>query len=457
MPSTSTMQDVKSLIELLGSASEEEVDAFLKSLSDETLQALPYLFEFWALPHQLEPAGDWSTWVILGGRGAGKTRAGAEWVRSKVEGAGPADAGQHKRVALIGETLDQVREVMVFGDSGIIANSPPDRVPEWHAARRALVWPNGAEAWAMSASSPEHLRGPQFDCVWADELGKWKKARDTWDMMQFALRLGEDPRALVTTTPRNIGILKEILEADDTVATHAPTEANRANLAPSFLKKVYLDYGGSRLGKQELDGKMIEDVEGALWPAHVLDGLQKADVPEMDRIIVAVDPPASGKSTADACGIIVAGVQTHGGGPEHWKAWVLADESVRGASPAAWAKVVADTAKTWQADRVVAEVNQGGDMVEAVLRQQAPMLAYRAVHATRGKTVRAEPVAALYEQGRVCHAKGLRTLEDQMAEMTLTGFAGKGSPDRVDALVWALTDLMIDPAASFTMPRIKRL
>ena len=451
------MPDVKSLTELLGSASEAETEAFLKSLSDETLLALPYLFEFWALPHQIEPKGDWATWVVLGGRGAGKTRAGAEWVRSKVEGGEPSDPGAYKRVALIGETLDQVREVMVFGDSGIIASSPPDRKPEWHSARRALVWPNGAEAWAMSASSPENLRGPQFDCVWADELGKWKKVRETWDMLQFALRLGDDPKALVTTTPRNIGVLKEILDADNTDVSHAATDVNRANLAPSFLKKVYTDYGGSRLGQQELDGKMIEEVEGALWPLGLIDGLRQASFPELDRIIVAVDPPASGKPTADACGIVVAGLETCGGGPEDWTAWVLADESIRGASPATWAKVVADAAKAWQADRVVAEINQGGDMVEAVLRQQAPLLSYRGVHATRGKIVRAEPVAALYEQGRVKHLKGLQDLESQMGEMTLMGFEGKGSPDRVDALVWALTDLMIDPVAKFKRPQVRRL
>lgn len=451
------MQDAKSLTELLGSASEVEIEDFLSSLSDQTLMALPYLFEFWALPHQREPIGDWASWVIMGGRGAGKTRAGAEWVRQQVEGAAPYDAGGCRRVALIGETLDQVREVMVFGESGIMACSPPDRKPEWQAARRVLVWPNGAEAWAMSASSPEALRGPQFDCAWADELGKWRRGRDTWDMLQFALRLGDHPKTLVTTTPRNIGVLKEILEAADTVVTHAPTTANRANLAPGFLTKVYADYSGSRLGQQELEGKMLEDVEGALWPLDCLDAVKRPDAPHLDRIVVAVDPPASSKSTADACGIVVAGLQQIGEGPQDWRAWVLEDASVRGSSPAQWAARVVDAARTWQADRVVAEVNQGGDMVETVLRQQDPLLSYRGVHASRGKSVRAEPVAALYEQGRVFHLPGLRELEAQMGEMTVIGFEGKGSPDRVDALVWALTDLMIDPAAAFRRPQIRRL
>lgn len=451
------MQDAKSLTELLGSANEAEIEGFIASLTDQTLMALPFLFEFWALPHQRETVGDWASWVIMGGRGAGKTRAGAEWVRQQVEGAEPLDTGACRRVALIGETLDQVREVMVFGESGIMACSPPDRKPEWQAARRVVVWPNGAEAWAMSASSPEALRGPQFDCAWADELGKWRRGRDTWDMLQFALRLGDHPKTLVTTTPRNIGVLKEILAAADTVVTHAPTTANRANLAPGFLKKVYADYSGSRLGQQELDGKMLEDVEGALWPLECLDGVKRPEAPQMDRIVVAVDPPASSKSTADACGIVVAGLQQLGEGPQDWRAWVLEDASVRGASPAQWAARVVDAARTWQADRVVAEVNQGGDMVETVLRQQDPLLSYRGVHASRGKSVRAEPVAALYEQGRVFHLPGLRELEAQMGEMTIVGFEGKGSPDRVDALVWALTDLMIDPAAAFRRPQIRRL
>lgn len=309
----------------------------------------------------------------------------------------------------------------------------------------------------MSASSPEALRGPQFDCAWADELGKWRRGRDTWDMLQFALRLGDHPKTLVTTTPRNIGVLKEILEAADTVVTHAPTTANRANLAPGFLTKVYADYSGSRLGQQELEGKMLEDVEGALWPLDCLDAVKRPDAPHLDRIVVAVDPPASSKSTADACGIVVAGLQQIGEGPQDWRAWVLEDASVRGSSPAQWAARVVDAARTWQADRVVAEVNQGGDMVETVLRQQDPLLSYRGVHASRGKSVRAEPVAALYEQGRVFHLPGLRELEAQMGEMTVIGFEGKGSPDRVDALVWALTDLMIDPAAAFRRPQIRRL
>ncbi|MEM9269295.1 MAG: terminase family protein, partial [Pseudomonadota bacterium] len=222
------------------------MDEFLDGLSSNALAALPYLFEHWAHPsHQTAPEGDWSTWVILGGRGAGKTRAGAEWVRSQVEGDTPSAPGACKRVALVGETYDQARDVMVFGDSGLLACSPPDRRPEWQATRRRLVWPNGAEARCFSASDPEALRGPQFDCAWADELAKWKLGEDAWDMLQFALRLGDHPRQVVTTTPRSVSVLRNILEEESTVLTSAPTEANKAYLAASFLDRVRGRYAGT--------------------------------------------------------------------------------------------------------------------------------------------------------------------------------------------------------------------
>ena len=231
-------------------------------LDEGALCALSFLFEFWALPHRLPPQGDWRTWVIMGGRGAGKTRAGAEWVRSMVEGARPLDPGRAKRVALVGETIEQVREVMIFGESGIMTCSPPDRRPEWIATRKRLEWPNGAVAIVHTAFDPEGLRGPQFDLAWVDELAKWKRAQEAWDMLQFALRLGEEPRVCVTTTPRNVGVLKALLKTPSTVVTTAPTEANAANLASSFLEEVRSRYAGTRLGRQELDGVLLEDAEG---------------------------------------------------------------------------------------------------------------------------------------------------------------------------------------------------
>jgi phage terminase large subunit-like protein len=440
----------------LASATPEQVDEFLEGLSDGALMALPWLFEFWALPHQLPPDGAWKTWVIMGGRGAGKTRAGSEWVRAEVEGARPLDPGRSKRVALIGETIEQVREVMVFGDSGILACSPKDRRPEWEASRKRLVWPNGAVAQVFSAHDPEGLRGPQFDAAWADELGKWKRAEESWDMLQFALRLGTHPRQVVTTTPRNVGVLKAILKNPSTVVTHAPTEANKAYLAASFLVEVRARYAGTSLGRQELDGILMEEAEGALWSAARLEAARLERAPQLSRIVVAVDPPVTGHSGSDACGIVVVGAMTEGP-PQDWRAVVLEDASVTGASPDKWARAAIAALERHGGDRLVAEVNQGGDLVESVIRQIDPLVPFRAVHASRGKVARAEPVAALYEQGRVGHLRGMPLLEDQMCRMTAQGFEGRGSPDRVDALVWALTDLMIEPAHSWRRPRVRSL
>lgn len=433
--------DLKSGAVSLSYASHEEIDAFFENMPDAVLVALPYLFEFWALEHQLPPEGDWRSWVIMGGRGAGKTRAGAEWVRSMVEGDKPLDLGRAKRVALVGETFNQVRDIMVFGESGILACSPPDRRPDWEAGRRRLVWPNGAVAECHSASSPEELRGPQFDAAWVDELAKWHKGQEAWDMLQFGLRLGAHPQQVVTTTPKNVAVLKRILEASSTVVTTAPTEANKAYLAENFLSEIRARYGG-RLARQELDGELLEDVEGALWPADILDAARVSDLPVFDRIVVAVDPAVSSGKRSDACGIVVAGAVLQGP-PSEWHAVVLEDATVERATPLEWARAAVAAADRHGADRIVAEVNQGGALVEEMLRQVDPMASYKGVHATRGKLIRAEPVAALYERGRVAHFGELRALEDQMSQMSVTGFVGRGSPDRVDALVWALSELLL--------------
>ncbi len=418
--------------------------------------ALPWLFEFWAMPHQLPPEGAWKTWVIMGGRGAGKTRAGAEWVRAEVEGAKPLDAGRSRKVALIGETIEQVREVMVFGESGILACSPNDRKPVWEATRKRLLWPNGATAQVFSAHDPEALRGPQFDAAWVDELAKWKKAEETWDMLQFALRLGTHPQQVVTTTPRSVGALKSILNNPSTVMTHAPTEANRAYLAASFLQEVRDRYEGTRLGRQELDGMFLEDIDGALWTTAMIEAARVTAAPKLDRIVVAVDPAVTGHGGSDECGIVVVGAVTEGP-PQNWRAYVLEDATVTGASPTDWAKAAIAAMERHGAERLVAEVNQGGDLVETVIRQIDALVPFKALRAHRGKSARAEPVAALYEQGRVKHLRGLGGLEDQMCKMTAQGFQGRGSPDRVDALVWALTELIIGPAAKFRNPQMRVL
>ncbi|PRY95372.1 phage terminase large subunit-like protein [Hasllibacter halocynthiae] len=397
---------------------------------------MPFLFELWAGRHQLPPRGEWLTWVCLGGRGAGKTRAGSEWVRWQVEGARPLDRGRCRRVALVGETYEQARDVMVFGESGILACSPPDRRPRWEAVRRRLVWPNGAEARVFSASDPEAMRGPQFDAAWCDELAKWRKGREAFDMLRFALRLGGDPRCVVTTTPRPVPVLKELLARPSTAVTRARTEANAAFLAPSFLREVRARYEGTRLGRQELDGELIETPDGALWPVELIEAARCPDAPELERVVVAVDPAATSKHGSDACGIVVCGVAEGIG-------YVLEDATVQRASPGVWARRVVEVARKWSADRVVAEANQGGEMIEALLRGEDRTVPYRSVHASRAKSSRAEPVAALYERGLVRHAAGLKALEAQMGLMTVRGFEGHGSPDRVDALVWALGELML--------------
>lgn len=431
-------------------------EKFLNELDEGALLALPYLFEFWAMDHQLPPEGDWRSWVVMGGRGAGKTRAGSEWVRAAVDGAKPLDKGRCSRIALVGETYDQVREVMIFGDSGILACSPPDRRPVWEATRRRLLWPNGAIATVHSAHDPEGLRGPQFDGAWVDEIAKWKKSQETWDMLQFALRLGDQPQVCVTTTPRNVGVLKALLASPSTVMTHAPTEANRANLANSFLEEVRARYRGTRLGRQELDGVLLADAEGALWTSDMIEAARVRDVPQLDRIVVAVDPATTLGAGSDECGIVVVGAQTQGK-PQEWRAFVLADCTVKGARPTEWARAAIAAMTRYGADRLVAEVNQGGQMVQEVIRQVDPLVAYKGVHASKGKVARAEPVAALYEQGRVSHVADLDALEDQMTRMTARGYEGGGSPDRVDALVWALHELMIEPAATWRAPSVRSL
>lgn len=441
---------------MVASAPVEAQEQFLSELGEGALGALPFLFEFWAMEHQLPPEGDWRSWVIMGGRGAGKTRAGAEWVRSMVEGPMPLDKGKARRLALVGETIEQVREVMIFGESGLLVCTPSDRRPKFHATRKMLEWPNGAVATIHTAHDPEGLRGPQFDCAWVDELAKWKRGQETWDMLQFALRLGDDPRVCVTTTPRNVDVLKDLLAQSSTVVTHAPTEANAANLAGSFLEEVRRRYAGTRLGRQELEGILLSDAEGALWTTAMLDAVRRKRKPKLDRVVVALDPAVSAGRSSDACGIVVAGVSMDGP-PQDWRAHVIADCTVQGASPTQWAKAAIAAMDKYNADRLVAEVNQGGQLVSEVIRQVDPMVSLKTVHASKGKVARAEPVAALYEQDRVTHALGLGDLEDQMTRMTRVGYEGEGSPDRVDALLWALHELMIEPANAYRRPGVRGL
>lgn len=414
----------------------ETLRRFLSTLSAEELSALRYDFSLWARDDQLPPAcaaggTAWTTWLMLGGRGAGKTRAGAEWVR------GLARAEADARIALVGETLADARAVMVEGVSGLLAVHPPERRPRYEPSKRQVIFASGAIAQLFSAEDPESLRGPQFTAAWCDELGKWRRPQDTWDMLQFGLRLGRAPRQMVTTTPRPIPLIKALLADPRVAVTRVATRANAANLAPSFLSAVVGRYRGTRLGRQELEAELLEDRPDSLWPRALLERCRVVAAPPLRRVVVAVDPPASSSAGADACGIVVAGLSEEG------HAYVLADLTRAGLRPLDWARRVVAAYHAHEADRIVVEVNQGGDMVEAVLAQVDRSVPVRAVRAYRGKYLRAEPVAALYEQGRVAHVGAFPALEDEMSDFGADGLSGGASPDRVDALVWALTDLCL--------------
>lgn len=412
----------------------------LAALAEDEIARLRAFWPAFARREQMPPPGRWRVWAFVGGRGAGKTRAGAEWVHGIVhgrDGFGPK-AG---RLALVGETIDQVREVMVEGVSGLRACGFPAERPRFEPSRRRLIWPNGAVAHGFSSEDPEALRGPQFDAAWADEAGKWVQAEATWDMLSFSLRLGEHPRVMVTTTPRATPLMRRLLADPDTVVTRSATSANAANLAPGVVRALMARYGGTRLGRQELDGELIDDREGALFSREAIEAARVAVAPALKRIVVAVDPPASHRRGADACGIVAAGIDGEGA------VFVLADESVQGFKPHEWANRAASLYRKLSADALVVEVNQGGDMVAAVIGEVAPDVPVTAVRAVRSKHLRAEPVAALYAQGRVKHAGTFPALEDELADFGPDGLSSGRSPDRLDALVWAVTHLALRPKA----------
>lgn len=380
-----------------------------------------------ARPAQLAPAGEWRTWMYLGGRGAGKTRAGAEWVREQ------KDSGK-RRIALVAPTAADARDVMVEGDSGILACSPPWDRPTYNPSLRRVTWSNGAIATLYSADEPDRLRGPQHDAAWGDELAAWRRP-EAWDMLLMGLRLGDDPRVVVTTTPRPTALVKGLAAHKATAVTRSTTYENAANLAPAFLEVTLRRYEGTRLGRQELNAEVLEDIEGALWSQAMIDACRVATCPPLVRVVVAIDPAVTAGAESDETGIIVAGVGKDGHG------YVIDDRSGRYA-PSEWARRAIAAYREHACDRIVIEVNQGGDMAEHTLRMVDRAVPVRRVHASRGKATRAEPVSALYEQGRVHHVgHALAQLEDQLC--TWSPGTGQRSPDRLDALVWALTDLIV--------------
>ncbi|QTC91584.1 DNA-packaging protein [Brevundimonas goettingensis] len=388
----------------------------------------------WRGPAQTPPETDWTTWLFLGGRGAGKTRAGAEWLNARaVKGA---------RLALVGPTLHDVREVMIEGPSGLRAVAAPGDRPTYHSSRRLLTWPSGARAFAFSAEDPESLRGPQFHGAWADEFCAWRNPGEVLAMLRLGLRLGDDPRLMVTTTPKPSKALKALIAEAETEVTRAGTAANAVNLSSGFLGGLRGRYGQTRLEAQEIEGRVLDDA-GGLWSLEMLNACRGAAPERFDRVVVGVDPPAT--SHGDACGIVVAGRLDD-------RAYVLADLSVKQASPLAWAEAATAAARTFGADRVIVETNQGGEMVGQMLAFAGCKAVVTPVFARTSKTARAEPVALLYEKGRVTHCGALEALEDEM--MALGSGSAGASPDRADALVWAISHLMQDRGEG---PRIRRL
>ena len=398
---------------------------FAKLLS--AIEALPTL-----RPEQTAPAGDsWTTWLFLGGRGAGKTFAGGQWIREQ------AESGEAKHIALVGPTMADVRDVMILGPSGLIEIAPDSFRPTYEPSKRRLVYPNGAVAQMFCSEEPQRLRGPQFHAAWCDELCAWRNADETWNMLQFGMRLGKRPRQVVTTTPKPIKLLRKLLQSPDVAVTRGTTYANREHLAESFFKQIITQYEQTRLGRQELNAEVLDDVQGALWSIETIETSRVARdaLPPMRRIVVAIDPATSVSEDSDETGIIVAGLGVDGHG------FVLEDASGKYA-PIEWARRAVDLYRKWGADRIVAEVNNGGLMVEQTIRSVDENVSFKSVNASRGKIVRAEPISALFEQRRA-HLVGMfPQLEDQ-----LTSFAGGSgsSPDRLDSMVWRMTELMLSP------------
>lgn len=433
---------------------DSQVQAALSQLSAKQVEELQYTWSFWARPEQLEPKGDWNVWFINAGRGFGKTRAGVEWVREQIKKG-------HKRVAAVASTNSDIERVMVKGESGFLAcchkedktyKGKPLGYPEWSPTKRTLTWENGAKVEFYSAEEPERLRGPQFSAAWCDELAAWNKDQDTWDMLQFCLRLGKHPRVCVTTTPKSTVLVRKLLKDTKTYVTTGSTFDNAANLADTYLSAVKEQYEGTRLGRQELYAEVLTENEGALWTADMIDSCQisREELPELIRVVVAVDPAVSANVESDNTGIVVAGVCEQG------KAYILGDYTFKGL-PEAWANKVVDLYHSFGCSRIVYESNQGKDLIPSLFKTVDENLPLRGVHASSAKIARAEPVSALYEQGKVFHVRNPQDPEASLTELEtqMTTYEPMGkhkSPDRYDAMVWALTDLMLK---GFAKPTLK--
>lgn len=414
-----------STAQLIASLDEATRATILKELSANEAAEILEDWRFWARPDQIAPEGNWRVWLIMAGRGFGKTRCGAEWVHEQIRQG-------RERIALVGETKADVRDVMVEGESGILATAGRNR-PLYEPSKRRLTWPNGAIGVCYSGDEPDQLRGPQHDAAWLDELAKYRYAEETWSNLDLGLRLGESPQAVITTTPRPVQIMRELVADELVTVTRGSTYDNLQNLAESFAKRIVERYEGTRLGRQELHAEILDDVVGALWSREMIDAHRLRETPpHFERIVVGVDPAVTSGEDADETGILVAGMIGNRG-------YIVEDLSGQ-YTPQEWAIQAIKAYYKYNADRIVAEVNQGGDMVEHTIRTVDRNVSYKAVRAARGKILRAEPIAALYEQGRIHHCGTFAALEDQLCMYT---HESRDSPDRLDALVWALTDLMI--------------
>ena len=422
-------------------ARSEKISALLTALTTDDLQKLYFDWRLWARQDQLPPPQDWTSWLLLGGRGSGKTRAGAEFIRSfaaRFSGA---------RLALIGETHSDTRDVMIEGVSGMLPIHALDERPVFEKTRGRLLWPNGTQAQLFSADEPDSLRGPEFNAAWCDEIAKWRYLDAAWDNLQFALRLGERPQQVITTTPRPVPLLKKLLADPHCVVSRAKTYDNSDNLPDAFFDSVIARYENTRLGRQELNGEMIEERDDALWSRSMIETSRVGATPDLQRVVIALDPAASSSKKADACGIVAAGKGADG------HAYVIEDATLQGVRPDMWAAKAIALYHRHQADALIAEVNQGGEMIEAVVHAIDPSVPVTPVRASRGKYLRAEPVATLYARGRVHHAGQFAALEDEMCDFAAGGLSNGRSPDRVDALVWAITALQLDAAG----PMVRRL
>lgn len=425
-----------SLEELRKRIPEEEIFAAIAQLDDKEATVLQYTWTFWARRNQLPPPGNWLAWLILAGRGFGKTRSGAEWVRDLVENK------KYGRIALVAEDSGDARDVMVEGESGLIAVCPPWNRPIYEPSKRRITWPNGARATIFSAEDPEALRGPQHDAAWLDELCKWRYQQETWDQLQFGLRLGKRPVQCITTTPKPTPLLKEIVARKSTFITKGHTYDNLANLAETFREAIVSRYEGTRLGRQELSAEILDDNPNALFTESDISGarIKKSELPnDMSKTVIAVDPPTTGNEKSDECGIIACSRDSTNLNSCHF--YVEGDYSVQGRKPEGWARAAIAAYYRHNANYIVAEVNQGGDMVESVIKNVDPLVRIVKVRASRGKWVRAEPIAALYEQRRVHHVGTFKELEDQMCDFDPSGTVEGKSPDRMDALVWGIAEL----------------